>query len=271
MTFIKHLSLSGIIFCLVLFSSCKTHHIASGGHIRISKSDTTAINDEAAKYIQLANDNRIPYDWFATRIKVEYSDDRQSQDFTAVVRMRRDSIMWVSLQGPFGIEGARILITRDTIKLVNKLSNEYLCQPISYLSNILPMQTDMTLLQDFILGYYMQFAGTAQDYRGLEDSLHLIQAESPQMRYRARLYPQNYTLAKSLLTDKMIKQEMSITFGGYTTEQGRPFSAERTIDLKQGSKSFNLHLSYTKIRVNEPLAFPFDVDQNMKRVDNIRF
>ena len=71
MTFIKHLSLSGIIFCLVLFSSCKTHHIASGGHIRISKSDTTAINDEAAKYIQLANDNRIPYDWFATRIKVE--------------------------------------------------------------------------------------------------------------------------------------------------------------------------------------------------------
>ena len=78
-------------------------------------------------------------------------------------------------------------------------------------------------------------------------------------------------MLEKVFPGNLIEQEMSITFGGYTTEQGRPFSAERTIDLKQGSKSFNLHLSYTKIRVNEPLAFPVDVDQNMKRVDNIRF
>ena len=271
MTYTRHFPLFVILCSLFLFSSCKTHKTLTGV-TSIKRSDTIAIiRDEAGKLIQKTNENRIPYDWLATRIRVEYSDSQQSQDFTAVVRMRRDSILWMSLQGPFGIEGARILISRDTAKLVNKLSGEYLCQPISYLSSILPMQADMTILQDFILGYYMQFAGATPDYRGMEDSLYLIQSESAQMRYRARLYPQNYTLAKSLLTDKMVKQEMSITFDGYTPEQGHPFSAERNIDIKQGNRNYNLHLSYTKIKVNEPLVFPFDIDPAMKQVDKIRF
>jgi hypothetical protein len=266
----KHFSLSILFLPLLFFSSCKTHRVASG-MAAVKKADTTAMNEDAAKFIQQSNANRIPYDWFATRIKVEYSDPMQSQDFTAVVRMKRDSVMWVSLQGPFGIEGARILITRDTIKLVNKLSGEYLCQPIGYLSTLLPMQIDMGHLQDFILGYYLQFSGVGTTYRGMEDSLHLIQAESAQMRYRASLYPQNYTLAKSLLTDKMAGEEMNTTFGGYTAEQGKPFSEDRTIDIKQGSKTINLHLSYTKVRINEPLVFPFEVDPSLKRVDRIRF
>lgn len=267
---IKYFSLTAILLSLFIFSSCKTHRMTTGT-ATIKKPDSTAINSETAKLIQKVNTNRITYDWFGTRIKVEYSDGNQSMDFTAVVRMRRDSTLWISLQGPFGIEGARILISRDTIRMVNKLNNEYLCQPISYLSSVLPMQTDMTLLQDFILGYYMQFAGVPTEYRGLEDSLHLLQSESAQMRYRAHINPQNYTLAKTLLTDKMVKQEMRITFDGYSAEQGHPFSAERNIDLKQGNKVFTLHLSYTKVKVNEPLAFPFDVDPSMKRVDKIGF
>lgn len=266
----KYFSLAAILLSLLFFSSCKTHRVITGT-AAIRKADSTAINNEAAKLIQKVNENRIPYDWFASRIKVEYSNGNQSMDFTAVVRMRRDSTLWISLQGPFGIEGARILISRDSIRIVNKINNEYLCQPVSYLSSILPMQTDMALLQDFILGYYMQFAGVPAEYRGLEDSLQLVQSESAQMRYRAHVYPQNYTLAKTLLTDKMVKQEMRITFDGYSTEQGHPFSAERNIDLKQGSKAFTLHLSYTKVKVNEPLAFPFDIDPSMKRVDKIGF
>ncbi|MCW3124406.1 MAG: hypothetical protein JWO03_64 [Bacteroidetes bacterium] len=270
MTLTRHLVVFITILYLLFFSSCKTRKIATGRTF-IGKTDTTAFAGDASRIIQRANDNRIPYEWLTTRIKADYSDGQQSLDFTVVVRMRRDSVLWMSLQGPFGIEGARILVTRDSVRIINKLSNEYLNQPISYISSIAPIETDMAMLQDFIMGYYMQFAGAPPEYRGMEDSLYLMQAEAPKMRYRARLYPQNYTLAKSLLTDKMVKQEMSITFDGYTAEQGRPFSAERNIELKQGSKTYTLHLSYTKVKVNEPLIFPFDIDPGMKQVDRIRF
>ncbi len=259
------------IFCaLFFFSSCKTKKIVAGSAAS-RRIDSMALNSQAEKVIQKSHENRLDYDWFSSRIKVEYNDNNLSQDFTAAVRMRRDSFLWISLQGPFGIEGGRILITHDSIFVINKLSNEYLRQPLSYLSKVMPMQTDLPQLQDFILGYYLLFRGAAPDYRGMEDSLHLIQAESPQFRYRSTLYPQNYTLAKSVLTDKMLSQQMNVTFEGYSQEQGKPFSNERSIDIKQGGKNLNLHLVFTKIKVNEVLNFPFEIGAGMKEVDSIRF
>ncbi len=259
------------VIALLLLSSCRTHRSATGAVP--PSSSTPAAQQGAAEdsILQRADANRIPYEWFATRIRVSYSDGKSEMDFTAVVRMRRDSVIWLSLQGPFGIEGARVLITPDSVRIVNHLSNEYTAQPVSSLSRMLPMQTSIRELQDFIMGYYLHLSGLTPRYRGMEDSLHLIPAESAQLSYRAFLYPENYTMAKSLLTDKMVGQQMSITFGGYASEAGHPFSEDRTIGLKQGDQAYTLHLSYSKVRINEPLDFPFEVGSGMKHSDRIRF
>lgn len=271
MSHIKFFSFVFLFISMLFFSSCKTKKIATGA-MSVRRADTTMVMDnEALKIIQKSQENRLDYDWFSSRIKVEYNDNNLSQEFTAAVRMRRDSVLWISLQGPFGIEGGRIMITRDSIFMINKISGEYMRQPISYLAKVMPVQTDLPQLQDFLLGYYLLFAGAKPEYRGMQDSLHFIQAESPQFRYQSRIYPQNYTLAKSVLTDKMLSQQMYITFEGYSKEQGKPFSNERSIDIKQGSKSMNLHLIFTKIKVNEVMSFPFDIDPAMREVNSIRF
>lgn len=258
-----------LLLCIgLLLSSCRSHRIVTGAPHSISAVQGRQAEDTI---LQRADAHRIAYDWFATRIRVSYSDGQNEMDFTAAVRMRRDSVIWLSLQGPFGIEGARVLITPDTLRIVNHLSNEYINQPLSSLSRMLPIQASIRELQDFIMGYYLHLAGLTPQYRGLEDSLHLIQAESAQLLYRAFLYPQNYTMAKSLLTDKMAGQQMSITFGGYAIEAGQPFSDDRTIGLRQGDHAYTLHLSYSKVRVNEPLDFPFEVGPGMRRSDRIRF
>ena len=266
----NHQSVIILFASLFFFSSCKTKRIVTSD-VPHSKTDTVAVDNTALHLIQKSRENKLNYDWFSSRIKVEYNDNNLSQDFTAAVRMRRDSLLWISLQGPFGIEGGRILVTRDSIFMINKLSGEYMRQPISYLAKLMPVQTNLTQLQDFLLGYYLLFAGSTPEYRGFQDSFHVLQSESPQFRYQTRLFPQNYTLAKSVLTDKMLSQQMNITFEGYSNEQGRPFSNERNIDIKQGNKGISLHLVFTKIKINEVLNFPFEIDPALKEVDSIRF
>ena len=233
--------------------------------------DTTATLLDASPYIVKHKATQIDYSTFSSRIKTEYSDGNQSLDFTIVLRMKKDSAIWLSLQGPFGIEGARILITADTIRYVNHLMSEYLCQPTSYVSHLLPIQPSMKMLQDFILGYYLSVDGINPDYRGLEDSLHLIQAENATTRYRAWLHPQNYTLTKSLLADMLAGQQITTIFDGYMQEQGKPYSSERTMTIQQTGRTMKLQLHYTKIKINEPVSMPFDIDRNMKQVENIRF
>jgi hypothetical protein len=260
-----------ITFCITLVaSSCKTHKVATGT-VTVSHKDTTIAQIDASPYIQNHNQTHLDYRTFGSRVKISYSDGNQSLDFTAVVRMQKDSAVWVSLQGPFGIEGGRILITRDSVKVINKLSSEYLCQPISYLTRILPIEADLGLFQQFLMGYYLPFKGAETYYMGMEDSLDVVQSGSARIRSRSWLSPQNYTLAKSLLTDLMLGQQMSLTFGGYTSEPGRPFSADRNIEIKQANRTISLQLTYTKIRIDESMAFPFEVGPGMKQVDTIRF
>lgn len=254
---------------VLIASSCKTRKVLTG-RMPVGVDSSAVLKSEALALISRSRENAIEYNWLSARIKVEYSDENINQDFTAVVRMRRDSMLWISLQGPFGIEGARILVSRDSIFVVNKLGNEFLRQPLSYLSKVLPMPTDVRQLQDFILGNYLQFKGAGADYRGKADSMQQIQEESPYFRCRFLLYPQNCTLASCVLTDKMLGREMCITFGGYMLEQGKPFSGERNIDIK-GAKKVSMHWVFIKTRVNEPLSFPFSIDPAMKEVDNIRF
>ena len=262
---------TAILGFVVMATSCHVNKTAAGISAVARNIDTTRYDDQALSVVKQSRENNIIFDQLSARVKIEYSDGSMSQDLSASVRMYRDSLIWLSLQGPFNIEGMRVLITRDSIFIINKLSNEYLHQPISYLMKVMPMQAGLTQMQDFLMGYYMLFADLVPEYRGLEDSLHRLQAQTAKFRYRSALYPQNYTLSQSLLTDLLLGHEMRVTFDGYTLEQGHPFSHDRTIDIHQGIRHINLHLAFVKMKINEPLNFPFDVDPAMKEVDTIRF
>ena len=270
MTASRFIIISFFLSLIMLGESCRSKKIVTGGKTSLH-ADSLLLNNEAARIIVRSRQNNLAYEQFASRIKVEYSDGDLSQDLTASVRMLRDSLLWISLQGPFGIEGARILMTRDSIFILDKMHNAYLHQPLSYMNKVMPMRTDIHNMQSFILGAFMLFNDVVPEYRGMEDSLYNIQSEAPKFRYKTALYPQNYTLAKSLLTDLLLGHEMRITFGGYTPEQGQPFSHERAIDIKQGNRHISVHLEFTKIKINEALSFPYDVGPGMQEVSDISF
>ena len=234
--------------------------------------DTLSAPVEASEpYLQRHYATMISYRQFATRVKLDYTSGGQAISFTAVVRLYVDSLVWLSLQGPFSIEGVRILVTKDSINMINKLSGEYLSQSISYLQQLLPIATDINTLQYFILGYHLPTAAAKPVYRGLEDSLCVIQSQSPAYRYTSWLAPQNYTMTKSLLIDQRQSRQMNLTFEHYILEQNRPFSSERSITIRQGNRVLGLSLSYGRVKIDEPLAFPFEIQPGMKRVEEIKF
>jgi hypothetical protein len=76
--------------------------------------------------------------YFSLKSKVDFNDGQTAMSFVANVRMRKDSLIWVSFTGPFGVEVIRAMIDRDSVKIWNKLSNERSTQPVSSLNRFLP-------------------------------------------------------------------------------------------------------------------------------------
>jgi hypothetical protein len=65
----------------------------------------------------------------------------------------------------------------------------------------------------------------------------------------------------------MVKQQLDVTFDGYSEVAGKPFATTRNIIAKRQNDTLKLNLEFSKFRINEPLEFPFEISNNLKKVE----
>ncbi len=76
--------------------------------------------------------NTIDFETFSAKINTDYEGgDGKKYDVNVFVRMKKDSIIWVSVNGALGIEGMRVLIDKDSVRTLNKLDKEYQVRSIN--------------------------------------------------------------------------------------------------------------------------------------------
>src|SRR5690606_40171905 len=75
--------------------------------------------------------NNLDFHSFSGRAKAKIEFANQQHDVTLNFRINRDQTIWISVTALLGIEVARILITPDSVKILNKLQAEYIHKPRS--------------------------------------------------------------------------------------------------------------------------------------------
>ena len=92
------------------------------------------------------------YEWMSAKMSGELKVESGELPFTGVLRMQRDSVIWISAASLFGMEAVRTLITNDSIVVINRLDKTYLAEPVETFRESL--QTPLTLqeCQSMLLG-----------------------------------------------------------------------------------------------------------------------
>jgi len=103
----KKISFAFLVFT-VFFSSCKKDIVGF-------KSDKKAS----------VNIEEIDFDYFQTRTKVRYSEGDKQINGNAHIRIKKDSLIWFSVSPSIGIEATRVMITKDTAIVINRMDKEY--------------------------------------------------------------------------------------------------------------------------------------------------
>lgn len=209
--------------------------------------------------------NQISYKTLSERTTLTWDDGNTAQQFNANIRVKKDSLIWMSL-GVFGFEGARVLISPDSFRLANKLTNEYIVRDYSFIQSWILMPVNFEMLQQIIVGQKISIAEKAK-LVAVEDSCYVLYLESEKLLEKIWVDTQNYTLKKILLKDKLLKQDMTITFDSYNSLNQKPFSYNRSIVIHRDATTMKLSMDITKARVDEELNFPFEVNEKYKRVE----
>ena len=95
--------------------------------------------------------NEVNFDFLSAKAKVNF-DGEKDYSLSANFRMQKDSVIWLSLSPGLGVEVARVMITRDSISVLDKLSKDYNKIDYGTISKKYDFDINFNLIQSVILG-----------------------------------------------------------------------------------------------------------------------
>lgn len=92
------------------------------------------------------------YQWMSAKFNGNVETANGDMSFSGVIRMRRDSVIWLSASAFLGMESIRTLITQDSMVLINRLDQTYLNEPFSTVAEKLHLPSTIQESQSLLSG-----------------------------------------------------------------------------------------------------------------------
>jgi stage V sporulation protein SpoVS len=268
---VKYLVL--IFSSIIFFTSCKTSKIITKAiapkdstQIVIAKNieDSIKIADEARS---LLAQSHIDFNTFSATAKVEIETAKGRQpDLSVKIKMQKDSAIWISISATiFNAEVFRAIITKDSVKLLNKREKEVQLRSIDYLTELTNIPFDLNTLQNLLLGNavffdsskavvkkftgYMLIASLTQDFKNLttfstvKNSIEHIKIDD---------------------LDLMQNRTADFSFDNFEVVDGRKFAMERQIIASEKSKLV-VQMQFKQVEFNKELSISFSIPKGYKR------
>jgi Domain of unknown function (DUF4292) len=265
--------LVAMMLMLAGVSSCRSTKKISEA---IQKKDTVAITvtmpakEDTAKLIDELIENidrkKIEFNTFSAKIKIDYWNNKGKQpDFTANVRIKKDSLIWISI-GDLGFEGIRVLITADSIKLLNKLENTYTQRPLSYIQEVSQIPFTFTDIQNLLVGNPVFFnRDSITAYSRFNHGFVLLSVGT--LFKNLITISKEYNIEKSKLDDvnPLLNRTCDLTYSEFETKSGFSFPTFREIFISQQTK-LDIQMKFKDYKFNEDLNFPFSIPKKFKRI-----
>ncbi len=246
----KFKTLLFILFIILIFSCTVRKH---GKVAKITPIDTT----NASLVNSKLQDNIFHFEWFTGKAKINLIDSSGDRSVTANIRIRRDSVIWVSISA-LGFEGARILITQDSIRVIDRMQKRYYSTDYSFFEQFTFIPVNYALLQNTIAGVPLYFDEKKLKARK-EDSIYVLLSDGKRKSSTITINP-DYTMLNMDVVDSAVGKSLKVKYKNYNRDNPKPFALERELELNDRQNT-HVIINFSKVVINQPQKFPFNVKE----------
>lgn len=207
----------------------------------------------------------LDFEYLNTKSKIRFQNDDKDISVTATIRIKKDSLIWLSLSPAFGIEAARALVTQDSLKIVNRLEREYMVYDFKSLSEKFNFDINFELIQSMLLGE-MPIPKSLEDQVSKKDGHFVIHQE------RENLTADNYIAANKMrperiqLSENSTENNLSLIYDNFQPLSTFliPYSNKIILNYKKGEARHTtlIDIDHGKAEIADAsLKFPFNIPQ----------
>ena len=225
--------------------------------------------------------NEVHYEWIAAKFSADVTIDSSLTSFSVSFRGRKDSVLWVSITAPIiGIEVARGIITKDSIKFIERIHSRYFVGDFSTINKVLHTDLDFELLQNLLVGNSAEFyddddrlhGGTSDGRYFLSTirkrKVRKVMDRNKELKDPAQIIwmePTTYKVARIVYKEFNQNRTFDADFDKFLPIDSMLFPRELHFNIK-AEKTVDVKLNYSKITINTPQQFPFSISSKYEPI-----
>ena len=277
------------IIMLALFTfSCKHKKKIQKTQTEVAISDTTTgrckldfKNSKAlSKYVK---ENEFDFVWVMAKANVETRIDGKEESFDIRVNVRKDSAMLITIQYLLGIQVAKILITKDSVKMVNYIQKNYFKGDFAYINDMLNADLDFNVLQAVLFGNSAEFYDDDElklkPVTDRENCHYLLSTERKRRLRRLQsgdnelkkalqiltLNPDNYKIIKNEFSDPATNRSFIANYKNFTQKDSVYAPYHVDIDIVAEKKA-SVKIDYVRIEKNIPQKLSLNIPSKYEAI-----
>ena len=106
----------------------------------------------ANKLIREVEKNSFDFENIQTKMSMKIETNDLNINVKGQLRMKKDSIVWLSIAMPLGLEMIRVKVTPDSVYFLNRTEKTYLEESINIFRDISPMINSIEFIQSVLIG-----------------------------------------------------------------------------------------------------------------------
>lgn len=236
------------------------------------------LKEEGPEYLfEKLQANQFKFQSFSAKLTLGYEADNKLFEFKGQIRMVKDSLIWLTFTQDLGIEIARILITQDSVKFMDRFNKKYFSGDYTFVNNFLKTNIDFGILQGIILGNDFEYYDNVKFKAMIDGSeYHLMTDQRSKLKKYVRnssdenrIFFQSIWLNPSTFKISQIKlkeltkdsKKLTARYSDFEMIEGQLFPLTLHYELETLSQ-LQVSAKYSKIELNNPLSFPFKIPSN---------
>jgi hypothetical protein len=260
---------------ILTFTSCKHQQKIAAFKPKCS------VDFKSAKWLTgKLKSNEFNFNTLDAKLTVEATVDSNSNSFTTSLRIKKDSIIWMSIS-KIGIEAARVLITKDSVRLINRINNQYFKGDFAYISKLLNSPLDYEILQALLVGNSVSFYDDDERLKGgVSDCQYLlgtirkhklkrVMEKGKELKDPAQniyLNPDTYKILRILFYDFDLNRSFEANFSEFVSvDSTQLFPTKMNFNIK-AQKNIAINIEYARQKFNEGVIFPFKIPDNYEEI-----
>lgn len=211
-------------------------------------------------------DNSVSANWLGAKAKISYSDEYGGETFSANIRLKKDSVIWMNFK-KFSLEGARVLLTPDSIFVIDRINNQYIAKPFEYAQKEYNLPVGFLGLQAMLLGNPVFFSNETE--ASVDSSYYTLAQKTDRLTAKYWLAGPEMFLRRFLVDDFRNSRSMDVASSDYRQlEDKQKFSYVRSFNLKSPDMGqMRVNIEFSKVEIDVPQKMEFEIPEHYEKVD----